>query len=254
MHAVNTPERHRFQDVQYAFAAYIRAPDSAAAPHDVPPRRMAVYAELFFANVAEQLATAFPVLHATTTTEYWDGLCRSFFADHQCTSPFFHELPSEFLNWLESEHTPAADDPPYLLELAHYEWAELALTLSADELPPREPLPHDVMGWTPRLSPLAWPLAYGYAVHRIGQNYQPTTSEATATYLLVYRDRQDQVGFMELNRVSARLLQLIGEHGDQSCRAHLQQIASELQQELDTGLQQAGISLLQQLHQLDIVL
>ena len=41
---------------QYRFAAYLRDPDRAPPVDGVSPRRMAVYAEIFFNNISAQIA------------------------------------------------------------------------------------------------------------------------------------------------------------------------------------------------------
>ena len=91
-------------------------------------------------------------------------------------------------------------------------------------------------------------------MQRIGPGYQPQTPEPEATHLLVYRNRNDEVRFMALNPVSARLLQLIG--AEQGRRGHelLLQIAAELQHPDPAVVLAGGRELLLQLQALDIVL
>src|SRR3546814_14577182 len=71
---------------------------------------------------------------------------------------------------------------PWLRELAHYEWAELALQISEAT---REDIAHDARGdllaGCPLPSPLAWPLAYAWPVHRIGPDHQPPEQPAAPT-------------------------------------------------------------------------
>ncbi len=57
-------------------------------------------------------------------------MARDFFACHACRTPLFTRLAEEFLVYLEQERKGMPEDPPFLLELAHYEWVELALSLS----------------------------------------------------------------------------------------------------------------------------
>ena len=63
------------------------------------------------------------------------------------------------------------------------------------------------------VSPLAWPLRYRFPVHRIGVDFQPVATPAAATWLIVYRDRGDRVGYLESNPATTRLLALLGEDG-----------------------------------------
>ncbi len=73
------------------------------------------------------------------------------------------------MHYLQQERGVVENDPPYLAELAHYEWVELALTLRDAESLPTQSLPAvNLFQRSLQLSPLAWPLSYHYPVHRIG--------------------------------------------------------------------------------------
>src|SRR3546814_1583276 len=89
---------------------------------------------------------------------------------------------------------------PWLRELAHYEWAELALQISEAT---REDIVHDARGdllaGCPLPSPLAWPLAYAWPVHRIGPDHQPLQQPAEPTLLLLRRESDGKVSFHVLS-------------------------------------------------------
>ena len=65
------PDKPAFQELQYAFAAHIRDPESNAAPEGIEDRRLAVYRELFYNNVQSLLTSTFPVLR-----ERWWAMAR----------------------------------------------------------------------------------------------------------------------------------------------------------------------------------
>jgi uncharacterized protein len=195
---------------QHAFAANIRDPENNPAPEDIEDRRMQIYRELFYNNVEGFISGAFPVLRQIYNDTAWHALVREYFSRHRSRTPLFHEIPREFLNWLESEYAGNPAAPPFLFELAHYEWVELALAIAESPADPRAVDPHgDLLNGIPVLSPLAWHLAYRYPVHRIGPDYRPTQPGDRPTCLVVYRDREDELGFLEINSVTRRLLELI---------------------------------------------
>jgi hypothetical protein len=74
------------------------------------------------------------------------------------------------------------------------------------------------------LNPVLANLAYRYPVHRIRPRAKVPE---TPTYLLVFRDADLQVRFMEQSAVSARLLVLLGE-GKRTGREAVLQLVSEL--------------------------
>ncbi len=214
---------------QYAFAAHIRNPAVNPKPDDVEDRRMAIYRELFYNNVEGFLASAFPVLKEIYNEQAWHAMARDFFSRHRCHSPLFLEIPREFLTYLEHERVEQHDDPPFLHELAHYEWTELALSVAETAEAGSGDPDADLLASRPLLSSLAWPFVYQFPVHRIGPDYRPDTPGDQPTYLLVYRDADDEIGFLELNAVSARLLALLQENNALTGQAVLEQIARELQ-------------------------
>lgn len=226
-------ERPEFQRRQSAFAAHIRDPQHVAHPTDVPEPRMAVYRELIYNNLDSFLADTLPVLHSLLDTEHWHALIRDFLIKHRAHSPYFLDIPREFLSYLDEHRREHPDDPPFLRELAHYEWVELALSVhdAAINLDGID-RDGDPLAGHPVLSPHAWPLQYAFPVHRIGQDFQPAEAPGTPTFLLAYRDAEDNVRFLELNPVSARLIGLLAEHaGDDSYtgRQALDIIVRELQ-------------------------
>lgn len=225
-------ERLPFQEQQYAFAGHIRNPDAAPAPQDIEDRRMGVYRELFYNNINGFLRDTFPVMREILDDEHWHAMVRDFFVKHRCHSPYFLDIPREFINYLNEEREPQPDDPAYLLELAHYEWVELALSIaeSTDNQETPEATDNRLDGMA-ILSSLAWPLTYRFPVHRISAEFQPDQPGDTPTSLLVYRDREDDVHFLELNPVSARLFGLLSEalEHPRPITEILQQIVNELQ-------------------------
>ncbi|WP_339522517.1 HvfC family RiPP maturation protein [Pseudomonas sp. EA_35y_Pfl2_R111] len=180
-------------EAQRAFAARIRQPAEQPLLGGVSAERMAVYETLFFNNIEGFISGAFPVLHRLIEASRWQRLVRSFIAEHQARTPYFLEISQEFLAWLQQGYVAEAGDPPFILELAHYEWVELALDVSEATLP--------AQGW----SPLAWPLAYQWPVQRIGMDFQPREADAEPTCLLVWRDTQDKVRFMQISPFAYQL-------------------------------------------------
>jgi len=224
-------EQPGFIRLQRQFTAHIRDPHGNPPPADVEERRMAVYRDLLYNNVEGFVAGAFPVLRRLYADDAWHRLVRGFFARHRCRTPLFLEISREFLRYLEETHRPGPDDPPFLRELAHYEWVEVALSI-ADVEPDLSGVDPDadLLDSAPVLSPLAWPLTYRFPVHRICPEFRPDAPGDQPTHLLVLRDRDDRVRFNEINAVTARLLELLRSDQEPAAtgRTLLHRIAAEL--------------------------
>lgn len=245
--------RPDFLSTQRAFAAHLRDPANHAAPADIDARRLAVYRELIFNNVESFVSNGFPVLRSLFDTAGWRGLVRDFIRQHRCVSPYFLEISQEFLDFLRDEFTPPTRMPGFLLELAHYEWVELALAVSSQVLPDEGIDPNgDLLEGHPVVSPLAWVLSYQYPVHRIGPGYRPSAPPTTPTFLVAHRNRADEVKFVEINALSAQLLQLLTDQNFTGRKA-LQAIAAQRGYQHPRALAEVGIEVLRELSRLGVL-
>ena len=198
-----------FVATQLDFSAHIRNPERNPRPHDIEPRRMQIYLDLFFNNVNGFVSSTFPVLKSLMDEARWLKLVRSFFELHPSESPYFLQIAEEFLTFLH-EH-PQDDLPDFVLELAHYEWVEMALDVAQDQVLPATQSVSDTPGFIV-LSPYIRCLSYRYPVHKIGPEHQLAEAPSSPTHLIVYRNQEEKVRFLESNPVTLRLLQLLAEH------------------------------------------
>ena len=245
------------QQQQVDFAAHIRDPDRNPPPVGIEDRRLKIYRELFFNNISKFMASTFRVIRKILEEDRWTALIRDYFAHHKAETPLFPQMPFEFVKYLEAEREAQPDDPPFLFELAHYEWAELALAVKdADPDLDKVNRDGDLLAAVPVISPLAWPLAYTYPVHRIGPDFQPDTPGEQPTFLVVYRGLDDKVGFLEINAVTARLLELLRENDDKQAtgRALLEIIAKETGHPQPETVIRGGLEIMQNLRDHDIIL
>ena len=197
-------------DQQFVLARHLRDPQTHPAPPGIEERRLAIYRDLFFNNIEGLLAGNFPVIRKTLGDDAWRKLVREFYATHRSHTPLFPEIAREFIRYLESRDDDAL--PPWLRELAHYEWVELALQI-ADDAVPAHVADGDLLTGEPVLSPFAWALAYPWPVHRIGPDFLPDGPPAEPTLLLVRRDADYQVRFAAISPLVYRLVELLGEGG-----------------------------------------
>lgn len=217
----------KFMQIQRQVTAYIRDPEQNPIPENTQPEQIQLYRNLFFNNIQETLGYGFPVLHNILSELQWDELTQDFFKNHASISPYFYDIPEEFVNFLQQERDNHAD-LPFLLELAHYEWMELVVELMDVDIQLAQPSPlNDILHSKLVLNPSLHLLQYQYPVHKISPQYQP--SEPSITYLAVYRNTQQNVCFSELSPAMARLLQLLQAEDKQLLENHLQTLASELQ-------------------------
>jgi len=214
------------KDSQLTMARYLRDPQRQPAPAGVEPRRLQIYQDLVYNNIEGFVSGGFPVLRSLYRDSDWHQLVRTFIEGHRCHTPYFLEISQEFLEFLMQDYSPRDCDPPFMVELAHYEWVELALDVSQEVLPAAVAV-DDMLATVLQLSPLAWLLSYQFPVHRIGPGFRPA-EVVEPTYLVVYRDREDTVRFMELNAATARLVEIIRDNSTATAVELLVELAGEL--------------------------
>ena len=248
-----------FQALQYRFAAHLRDPEHAPAPEGLEDRRLRIYRELFYNNVEGLIASNFPVVRTLLDDDRWHALVRGFFAEHQSHTPLFTEIGREFIRYLEAREQQAAQndqhDPPFLRELAHYEWVELALAIDEARI---EDLPHDADGdllaGIPLPSPLAWPLVYRYPVHRIRPDFQPDAAPEQPTCLIVVRHRDEQVAFIESDPATIQVLELMKANPAWTGLECLSAVAEMFPPEAREQVLGAGAAMLDALRARDVIL
>ena len=202
-----------FQDYQRAFTAHLRDPRGTARPAGAPAKRMRVYNELLYNNLESFLLACFPVCRQLLADRTWARLVRAFFRDHACHSPYFRQIPEEFLRFLNAGGPTALKLPDWFQELAHYEWVELALETSNRDadLPGHDPA-GDLLTGRPLLNPVARLLHYRWPVHQLGPGHLPGKPPTQPTLILAYRDAALRVQFMEISPATARLWSILAEN------------------------------------------
>ena len=233
-----------FQRFQHAFTSHIRNPRVNPCPPGIEAGRMQIYQRLVYQNLEGFLLTCFPVLRKVLGARRWSRLVRGFLAGHHSHSPFFRQIPEEFLQFLQNDGALPATFPEYVLELAHYEWIELVLATSTDT-PEWEVIDPtgSLLEQRPILNPVLANLRYDWPVHRIAPRVRVSAAE---TYLLVFRDAGDLVQFTEINAFTSRLIHLL-ESAEHTGRTALEIIIKEARHPSAEAVIQGGFKIMHDL-------
>lgn len=227
-----------FQAFQHQFTRYLRNPGDCHPPSGVSASQIGIYAELLRNKIEDSLLSCFPITRELLGKRYWNHLIRQFIAHHRCESPLYRQIPDEFITYLQNEHSDPSE-PPFLTELAHYEWMELTLSVAKEEMPEVGiRIEGDWLEGSVIFAPTLQLLRYAFPVHRISAELtgwrkwkswrkQPPDHLTEQTFLLGFRDRLDDVRFLEINPATARLIELLADQ-DFSGRQALMCLAREL--------------------------
>lgn len=227
-----------WQKFQADFGRYLRDPEAENLPDGVVPRRAKVYEELLFNNLSGFINNCFPVCRSLHASSEWTALIRAFFRDWRCHSPRFNDIPKTFLDYLDSDISPALKYP-WLTQLAHYEWIELAVDTFDESALTDTNSTLDI-----RVNPSLRNLVYDWPVQKIGPDFLPEQPQTTC--LLVYRNDQFRVSFTEVNIATHALVNLI-EQGIGNRQSVLEQLAQDMQQSFSESFQLFGLDMIDQL-------
>jgi hypothetical protein len=243
-----------FFEIQRAFTRYLRDPEHVSPPPHIAPERLAIYTHAVIANAEMFIGDNFPRIKSVMPADTWSALVRDYFRRHESHTPLFVELPGQFLRYLE-EAREVPEDPPYLYELAHFDFLENLV--STDEARIDESAINrngDVMREPPVLNPTLRLIRYAFPVHRIDREYQPLDVPDTPTFIVAFRDRAHGYGTIDVNPATARALELF--LGDpRLCGAEVMRaIAAELQHPDIAVLVAGGREIFARLAQRDVIL
>lgn len=246
-----------FQQYQLAFTAHIRDPAHQPRPKNVLSKRMDIYTEIVFNNLFESVSACFPVAQKVIGIRAWRKLIRGFFSQHSSSTPIFRKIPEEFLAYLSSinAHTPESI-PAYLTSLCHYEWVELLVSTMGVEADKLNNDIHDINTTAdlrvnrPTFAPTMQLLNYDYAVQKISPRYKPT--EKVHTQLVVYRNSEFEVKFIELNTITFQLIEML-QKDNVSCEQALTTLARIINQNQTESIIQFGLEILEDLRNQGVI-
>lgn len=242
-----------FQQYQQAFTAHIRDPLNQPRPSNVSIRGMDVYKEIVFANQFESVSACFPVSQKVIGKRAWLKLVRDFFRQHSSNTPIFRKIPEEFLDYLSHVNANEAGHlPPYLPSLCHYEWIELLVSTMPVAVEENEINANgDLRNNLPLFVPGLQLLNYDYAVQKISPRYKPEAQ--VPTQILVYRDENFAVKFIEINAITFRLIEILKQEKI-SCEQALTLLALEMNQAQTETIIQFGLDILEDLRSQGVIL
>ncbi len=161
-----------------------------------------LYHHLLSGALGEIIQTCYVRFFQCLTTEYAESLIYDFLAMHSCVQPAHHQLPTEFLRFLQTTTLPL-----FLKKIAEYEWleftAEISTMPSRDKEYPLALITTQILMLSPSVSLVELP----FDLERLSPDFIPIP-EARLYYRLIYTDSQGRVKHRHIQPYLARLIQL----------------------------------------------
>ncbi|WP_414040787.1 DUF2063 domain-containing protein [Acidithiobacillus sp. M4-SHS-6] len=206
------------RDQLRALSAHLRDPNHYSCPESFDGKAAGLYRELLVGNFDAALRACFPLWIRCLGESAYLRWRDAFIAEHRCRSPFFRQIPDEFMAYLSQHQDQLRQTLPYALELAHLEWLELALGVAETEERPEDTENSEAQDpWTGalQLNPVHALVQYAYPVQQLLQEPRfsaaPVLDPQTVS-LYLYRDRDDIVQMLEPDTLSLHLLVTLEVH------------------------------------------
>ena len=243
-----------FKAAQRAFARHLRAPAEFPAP-TLPEDRLAVYRYAVRHNIAEFLANNYPRLKDVMTEDAWRTLVDDYLAHHPAHTAAFARLPGEFLQFLGTcQKHP--DHPPFMEELAHFEWLENHLCCDERMLPDPASLDRDgdLLCEEIIVNPVHVLVTYQFPVHVIDTTFNPSDAPSRPTHLAAFRDRNFNFAVLDLNPLSRELFEAVSAPGAPPARALLADFANRLGHTSSEAVMRGGAEILSRMRERELIL
>lgn len=205
----NTTSRNlsNFKALQRNLANYFRdSSNTVPLPIDnaLAKERLGVYKDLIRGNIASFVNNNFPLSAEILGKRKWDSLINEFIRSYKIASPFFFDIATEFLLFMNG--AIKKPKPLYLLELAHYELLDIAL-FHADN----PPLPNNMQRFSkfnmvPIPNPVMQLCSYQWPVNLVTGKETKLARTTEPTYIVIFRNRELETERLVLNSMSANLL------------------------------------------------
>jgi len=196
-----------YQRIQRQFADYIRDPEHNSVPPGIEQRRMDIYKRLFFNNLASFCAKSFKSFRPFVDDDTWATLIRGFMREQSCSSPYFKDIPIAFLEYLENSNQECTEYP-FMSEMCHLDAMRMQLRLAPDA-PQCANLDISADATCVQLSSTVRLLSYQWPVHKLTPSTWNSEQPSQPTWLIAFRDRNDQVEVLGTNAHTFRMLESV---------------------------------------------
>ena len=179
-------------------------------------------------------------------------LIRDYVRHHRAETPAFAHLPNEFLRYLAA--TEHAARPPYLGELAHFEWLENCLSIDQRrvELTAIDRT-GDLLNGEIVVNPIHRVESYRYPVHVIEAGFKINES-MEPIHLVAFRDLANEFQFLELNTLALRLFCTIRDTPEINAAQVLRDISEALGRHDPNPVLAGGLNILERMRKRQLIL
>jgi hypothetical protein len=168
--------------------------------------RQSVYRRLVRANLDDVIASLLPRTAARGGARFWEEVA-AFYDERGPRTHYLRDVPSELVSWASSRWPDDESLPAYLHDLARHEIAAMEIgAMAGDEA--REAKGELSLEGAVVMAEATQLRRYRFAVHALPLDEDDrTVPDAREVALLIYRDREHSLRYLELTPAAAAILE-----------------------------------------------
>jgi hypothetical protein len=196
--------------IQGQLANYCRNEDSNDLP-EIRPDRLLHYRRLIYNIINDAIESAYPITRSIVSDENWKYMIDCYVTEHPCSNPQLFKMPGEFIDFAQSKAFAETIKLPYLYDLLNFEWIEVEVHSMPDVPEQIFSLEGDFIRETLVFTPYFELLQLEYPIHQLKTT--DITKQKGNYFMLVYREDNGTVQYLELNLLTHHLVKSMHQHG-----------------------------------------
>jgi uncharacterized protein len=188
--------------LEQTFAEALLAP---TLPEHLAGTRQAVYRTLVRSNMDDVIESFLPRTEARLGRRFWEEV-QLFYQNQGPQTHYLRDIPSEFVAWLLKRWPHDPSIPSYICDLARHEVVAMEVG-SAPAEAEKDVGPLDLSAPAVFADALRL-IRYEYVIHELPEELEDRSEpEKRSIHLLIYRDSEHDLHYLELSLTAAAILQ-----------------------------------------------
>lgn len=181
--------------------------------------RLHNYRRLIYTIYWEALADAYPIAKSILKEEDWNSLVDDFISNNSCQEPQLFRMPLALIDFVAKNNYSEKLNLPYLIDLLRFEWVEIEVHAMKDVPEELFNITGDLSSGKCVINPYLRIVKLEYPIHKLKTD--DITLLKGSYFLLVYRQDNGTVQYLELNAFTANLI-------EQLCQNSLEMTLQEI--------------------------
>lgn len=213
--------------------------------------RLHNYRRLIYNIIDDAIESAYPIVRSFLDESQWNEMIDAFVLEHKCQHPQIMYMPGELIDFAKLKNYSTKFELPWLIDLLNFEWVEVIVHTMKDQTIGDFKSDGDFKNQPLAFSPYFQLLELEYPIHKL--RTRDINTEKGNYFMLVYRQENGTVQYLELNQLTYFIVQEMNENSCSLLEA-INPILIQTQPDIRENFIQNALSFIENLRGLGIVL